>query len=399
MTETKKIVFEGEIFNLSATEAKIEQINKRAAAKGLEGGFTYTVESKATTNAYGFKQTKYFLVVEGSAPKANGWTLLAKVTWEGETPVVDMVPGYEGPLVDRSTLDGHCDICGYDRQRNHVIICESETEGRKVVGGQCVKDLLGHDLSGTLWPLPKDGDDDGWGLGSGGGYYTVNTEQVVCAAIAATTVWGWVSRSNAAFGEKPTADYVEDEIIGRGWSYFAALPGAASVQYGEAMSVSYTDLTKATAKKVIEWAKSLPPTSEFNQNLVACASAEQVDPKRIGILSYAFTGWLKAEERKAAAAAEAEILVNEPLAEPKTRVKDVPATITGVKFVESMYGTSTLVKFLTDSGHKAAWFASNTEINQSWIGRKVKVTGTVKKVGEWQGVIETSLTRCVVVAA
>ena len=145
--------------------------------------------------------------------------------------------------------------------------------------------------------------------------------------------------------------------------------------------------------------RSSAGTIRWRSSARACASAEQVDPKRIGILSYAFTGWLKAEERKAAAAAEAEILVNEPLAEPKTRVKDVPATITGVKFVESMYGTSTLVKFLTDSGHKAAWFASNTEINQSWIGRKVKVTGTVKKVGEWQGVIETSLTRCVVVAA
>lgn len=393
-SETKTKIFEGEIFNLSATAEKIEKIQKRTAAKGLEGGYTYTVEKRLVPNWHGFNEEQYFLVVEGSAPKLNGWTLVAKVTWEGEAPIVDTVPGYNGPMVDRSTLDGHCDICGYDRNRNHVIVCESETEGRKVVGGQCVKDLLGHDLNGTLWPdlseFEEDGPSGGWG-----GPQSVNTQQVVCAAIAATTVWGWVAKS-AEWGT-PTASYVEKEIVGVGWVNEAARNSKNyefAAELTKAAEIAYTDQTKQTAAEVIEWAKNLPATSEFNQNLAAVASQEFVDESRIGILAYAFTGWLRAQEREAQKKAEAAKVVNEALGDPKTKVKDLPATITGVSYVEGFYGTSTVVKFLTDSGHKAVWFASNTEIDQGWIGEKVLVSGTIKKSGEWQGVIETALTRC-----
>lgn len=395
MTSEKTKIFEGEIFNLSATAEKIEKIQKRTAAKGLEGGYTYTVEKRIATNKHGFKEEQFFLVVEGSAPKLNGWTLVAKVTWEGEAPIVDTVPGYDGPMVDRSTLDGHCDICGFDRNRNHVIVCESESEGRKVVGGQCVKDLLGHDLNGTLWPDLKEFEEEGFGGGGWNGPQSVSTQQVVCAAIAATTVWGWVAKSSAGY-ETPTASYVEMEIVGKGWANEAATCDnyKFAAELGEAAEIAYTDLTKQTADEVIEWAKNLPPTSEFNQNLAAVASQEFVDESRIGILSYAFTGWLRAQAREAEKKAEAAKVVNEALGDPKTKVKDLPATITGVSYVEGFYGTTTLVKFLTDSGHKAAWFASNTEIDQGWIGEKVLVSGTIKKSGEWQGVIETALTRC-----
>ena len=394
MTEGTR-VFSGEVFNLAATMDKIEQINKRAADKDLNGGYTFEIEKVTEPNEYGFMVDHFYLHVTGSAPKLNGRTLVALVTWEGDSPIVDTIPGYTGPMVDRTTLDGHCDICGWKRERNHVIVCEHPTEGRKVVGGQCVKDLLGHQISPTAWPsIPEDGDEE-WGLSSGSrGDHTVNTQHVVCAAIAATTVWGWVPKS-AAEGV-PTAAFVEDEIVGEGWEKAAAktTSGVMWTNYTNALEIAYSDDTKATAAQVIEWAKNLPPTSEFNQNLAAVAASEQVDEKRIGILTYAFTGWLKAQEWAAAKKAEAATVVNEPLAETKARVKDVPATITGIKYIDGFYGVTTLVKFLTDDGHKAAWFASNTSIDESWIGTKVLVTGTVKGAKEWDGYCETQLTRC-----
>lgn len=404
MTEETVRVFTGEIFDIDATEAKIKKINQRASAKGLQGGYTYEIKTVEVTNDKGFPETAYYLVVEGTPPKANGWTLVAKVTWEGDKPVVDTVPGYDGPLVDRSTLDGRCDICGWERQRNYVIVCESATEGRKVVGGQCVKDLLGHDFSGTMWPVMRDIEDaENWGLsswGMGGGrsrLRSVNVEQVVCASIAATRVWGWVPRS--AETGFPTADYVEMEIIGKGWADEAKTDNYQyKAELEEAIETAYTDQTKATAVKVIEWAKSLPPTSEFNMNLAAVVEQEQVDDKRIGILAYAFTGWMRAQEREAAARAEAAEVVNAPLADTKVRVRDIPATVIGVQFIEGFYGTTTLVKFLTDSKYKVAWFASNTDIDQDWIGREVILTGTVKGAKEWNGIIETQLTRCSVTA-
>mgnify|MGYP000340726789 CR=1 FL=1 len=102
------------------------------------------------------------LSIQGEPVKANGWTLVADVTWEGDQPIVGTVPGYDGPMVDRATLDGHCDICNAVRERSHVIVCEHPQEGRKVVGGQCVRDLLGHDFSMAFWPSLDD-IEESWG--------------------------------------------------------------------------------------------------------------------------------------------------------------------------------------------------------------------------------------------
>lgn len=393
-------IYSSKVFNIAAAQDKINEINKRAAKKHLPGGYTYTITDSVETDEYGFKHKVFYLEISGEAPKLNGWTLAALVTYEGDKPIVDTVPGYSGEMIDRSTLDGHCDICGYDRQRNHVIVCEHPTEGRKVVGGNCVKDLLGHDLSVWPWPVPSGEDDDDWGLSDTGWHadHSVNVAHVVAVSIAATKVWGWVPRS--ADSGMPTADRVEEEVIGRGWAaMFSDRDYDLNESLRKAIEIAYSDDTKAEVAEVIQWAQSLKPTSEFNENMVAVAGQEFVDQKRIGILAYAFTGWSRAKAKIAEAQAEAATVVNEPLAEDGTRLKNVPATITGIKYIDGMYGTTTLVKFTTADHHKASWFASNTPVDESWIGQQVLVTGTVKGSNEWQGIVETRLTRCRIVKA
>ncbi len=376
-------------FDIERMIAKIDQINARAAKKGLEGGYTYTVETREDDKAQW-----QVLSVSGDPAKANGWTLVASVAWEGETPITNMVPGYEGPIIDRATLDGHCDICNADRQRTHVIVCEHPEEGRKVVGGQCVKDLLGHDYAVLVFPSLDDlARDFEGGFGAPRAYTPAAIIQV---SIAATKAWGWVSRSAAHAYQQATADRVEQ---GPGeWAKIATDRRASyqdKADAAKALDLLEDPETLAAVPQVIAWAQALPQTSEFNINLSALASQEWVSRKRIGVLAYAFTGWVRSQEReaqrKAEAAAKPEVN-NAPLGQAKDKVT-FEATITGVKFIEGDYGTTTLVKFLTTTNQKAAWFASNTNIDETWVGTQVHVKATVKNTSEFNGETETRILR------
>lgn len=385
----RRVEFSDIDFDIERMIAKIDQINARAAKKGLEGGYTYQVEDREDAKA-----KWQVLTVSGEPVKANGWTLVASVSWEGETPITSMVPGYEGPVIDRATLDGHCDICNADRLRSHVIVCEHPEEGRKVVGGQCVKDLLGHDYAVLLFPSL-----DGLGEGFEGGFgspQAYTPAAIIQVSIAATKAWGWVSRSAAHAYQQATADRVEqgpaewEKITTDRRSNYQDKADAA-----KALSLLEDPETLAAVPQVIEWAKGLPQTSEFNINLSALASQEWVSRKRIGVLAYAFTGWVRAQERAAerkAAQADKPQVNNAPLGEAKDKVT-FEAQITGIKFIEGDYGTTTLVKFFTTTSQKVAWFASNTEIDETWIGTQVNVKATVKGTSEWNGETETRILR------
>lgn len=379
-------------FDIERMAKKIDQINARVAKKGLEGGFTYRIESRQDDTS------KWeVLSVEGVPAKANGWTLVASVSWEGDTPITSMVPGYEGPIIDRATLDGHCDICNAQRVRTHVIVCEHPVEGRQVVGGQCVKDLLGHDYPVLVWPsIEMLGEEFEGGFGAPQAF---TPAAIVRVAIAATKAWGWVSRSNAHAYQIATADRVEQ---GPGeWSKTAS-DRRATYQDREdaskALALLDDEATLALVPQVLAWAQTLPQTSEFNMNLSALASQEWVSKKRIGTLAYAFTGYTRHLEREAKRAAERASkpqVNNAPLGQAKDKVS-FEAMITGVKFIEGDYGTSTLVKFSLASGQVASWFASNTWIDEHHIGVQVSVKASVKGTKEFRGDLETQITRATV---
>lgn len=376
-------------FDIDRTIAQIDQINARAAKKGLGGGYTYRVENRQDDDSQW-----EVLVVEGQPVKANGWTLVASVTWEGESPITGMLPGYEGPMIDRATLDGHCDICQASRVRNHVIVCEHPEQGRVVVGGQCVKDLLGHEASafalyGRLGSL---------GEGSGSGRPAeYRPAFLVRVSIAATQAFGWVSRSQSSEYRAATADLVEQYLAGT-WAKAVAdrrRPYSIREQYRTALAILDDPATADQADQVLAWAQGLPENSEFNANLVALARAEFVSHRRVGVLAYAFTGWVRSQEQEAERKAAAAQVNNTPLGQAKDKVS-FEATITGVRFIEGDYGTTTLVKFSLASGQVASWFASNTWVGEGSVGLQVAVKATVKGTSEFRGDLETQLTRATV---
>ena len=406
--DTRRSEYDSRYYDIEAMIAQIHKINARAARKGLEGGCTYTVETRVEQDDQGQAIQVQVLVPDYTPVKANGWTLVASASWEGGQPIVNTVPGYEGPMVDRSTLDGHCDECGTSRIRSRVIVCEHPEQGRKVVGGQCIKDLLGHNLSVVLLPDLEPVVREYRGGGSGKVSY--RTLDIVVAAIAATQTWGWVSAAIADLDGKVRTSTRTIRLVTEGPARLIAeakrrnwIDRAFIAQVEQAAAIIADPATTAQAQAVLEWAKSLPQDSEFNINLATLAAAEFVDvaaPGRVGVLSYAPTGLarhLETEaEREARAAARKQAkaqVVNKALGAPKDKVT-FEATITGVRYIAGNYGTTTLVKFLTTTNQQAAWFASSTWITEDHVGLVVQVQGTVKDTSEFQGSLETRITRC-----
>ena len=405
--DLRRRTFRSDIFDIHTMIERLEKIAKRAQAKGLEGGWTWEITSDTTKDEHGRLIQVEVLSIQGERVKANGWTLVADVTWEGDQPIVGTVPGYDGPMVDRATLDGHCDICNTVRERSHVIVCEHPQEGRKVVGGQCVRDLLGHDFSMAFWPSLDD-IEESWGSSGPRGPLAFATLDIIATAVVATRVWGWVSKAQAEAQWSASTSSIVSALVVRG-------PADMIRSQERIKPVNLEEIERIVkaaqlledpqvleeAQAVIAWAQGLDATaSEFNANLVTLARQEFVSSKRMGILAYAPTGYVRhlgIEAEKAAKAAKPAI-DNTPLGQPKDKI-EFTGTVTGVKFIEGDYGTTTLVKFLTTTNQKAAWFASNTPIDETWIGTQVQVKATVKGTSEFNGETETRILRAKVTKA
>jgi hypothetical protein len=69
------------------------------------------------------------------------------------------------------------------------------------------------------------------------------------------------------------------------------------------------------------------------------------------------------------------------------------ATIISLKELESQWGLTTLVKFVTDEGNVGVWFASGSVSDEWDTDETVELKGTIKAHQNYQGLNQTVLTR------
>lgn len=67
-------------------------------------------------------------------------------------------------------------------------------------------------------------------------------------------------------------------------------------------------------------------------------------------------------------------------------------TVDEVRLLEGFYGSTTLYKFVTDVDDVLLWFSS-VKKTPLRLGVRLRIRGTVKRHGEYQGQKETRLTR------
>ena len=142
-------VYEIPAHNLPALQAKLDEMNRRAAKLGCEptilnvvGEFEVTRKREHTGIKYKVRMVK--IVVVGQTPKLNGWQLMAAIErQESGENLVRCVPGKTVPESYRKT-DTHCDHCKTVRYRKEVFVLNHDDGRWAQVGRSCIADFLGH---------------------------------------------------------------------------------------------------------------------------------------------------------------------------------------------------------------------------------------------------------------
>ena len=407
LAPTTSPVLTVEIFeagHLGAARAIVDQINARAARKGMDqrldmvwSRWTATLRSEVL----GVPTTVPMItfVVLGTAPVFSGWTFVATLTWDEEAGCITrVVPG--SPDIDLSAhraAPKHCDHCGLNRDRIDTLVLVNEEGVQKQVGRSCVRDFIGLDPSTALWLLKieksfREGDDEG-------GMFSFTDQSprrpvvdVLGVASAVIALHGWAPRSSG-FGN--TADRVERFFFPPIMGEQVESAKAANAEISAHLAGDNQAAARAVATR--EWVAASTEPGEFMTNLRAVCGAETVDMVRnLGLAVSAVSAWGRAVDREVEQAARAtQTSSSVHVGAVKERLHNLELTVhQSPRFFESDWGTSTLLTFVDAAGNVLKWFASGTRDTLA-VGDTVTLTGTVKSHEEWQGVAQTMLTRCV----
>lgn len=381
---------------------RVEELNKRAKKLGLPPiTMTQTGERKKVKQGVeiGRGREAYHkeidvlcekIILRGESPRLNGWKVMAAITHMPSGNVVKNV-GYDGDMPKKwRTAAPNCDHCKSTRERNDTYIVAKGKE-IKQVGKTCLKDFTGHKspeqmaaYASSIQDLFDEASDpDGFKLGGVQIAYPVH--QILALSVDTILKEGFVSRKmvQEGKGEFPTSDGVLHRLFDKDEKVRDITPAASK-----------------EAKALVDWLEGdfakKKTKSDFEHNLHTFVSAGSLDGKAVNkavaFLAAAYPAYLREKGRLAEKQAA-------PEAKPSQAVGSIgerysfDLTLKDIRNISGAYGNTSLYKYEDKSGNRFAYFASKPIHETSDIGKTFQLAATVKDHKEFNGQIETQLTR------
>ena len=315
--------------------------------------------------------------------KANGWTLRAKVEHGDKGNIVTPI-GTKPADLAWFTAPARCDHCKTNRRRSVTYFVEHKNGEIKQVGRACLHEYTGiAPATAALWAEVQDVFVDGmdrlaseWFAYKGEQVYDVT--QVLAHACDVVKEFG--------YRKSDEPDSTREEVTKRVLSQ--AKPTAEALE---------------TAERIKTWLLGMSLTDEslydLEKNCSVLAASGFAKTKHFGRLAYmpvAFAKYLerKAREERREAERLAAVKASEYVGAVGQRITLRAATAVLITSWEGNYGMTFLYKFVDDQGNVFIWYASR--------GIEVKdgmtLKATVKDHNEREGVKQTILTRCKLVA-
>jgi hypothetical protein len=369
---------------VAATREKFDKINARAEKRGLAGRLVLTAEPVhvVKTNDLGFttEYDAFECAITGEAPKYGEWSFIARLDWDASAGlIVSAAPG--AVRVNRETLrENWCDHCQTTRERKNTYVVVSDVTGRQLqVGSTCLKDFLGWSASIAWLDAPEESELGDWC--GGGGAYEFSAETVLAVAWAVVKAYGFVpSRMPGSTSQAVrTALYPGRDKWTREFAAMIRPLAAEATQ-------------RARELQEFLLSDAFGGDSDYVLNLKSLARAAAVNPRYIGILASAPQAWARSLERDLTRRAKA--------AQPSEWIGTEGGKITFTGVIESLrwisndFGSTALYTLRNaETGNIVKWFASRPALGEE-TGITVTITGTVKKLDEYNGVKATVVTRC-----
>lgn len=341
--------------------------------------------------------------IDGAVPVIPGqWEFIGLVEEDSIIGPMPKLIGDDARRLKSLNLDTYrdvdtwndCDHCHARRDRAKVYLLRStETGAITRVGSTCLSAFLG-----ITFRLPEDRmnvlkdaeelEEMTWFGSADDTSYRIDHVLAVAHAMVAT--YGWLSSENARYtpGATSTGERVSLLMKAKG------LP--AALERNEMIESVPAD----TIAEMIAYARDLRDNddSEYARTISAIVRGNHdkhqlVSGRNIKILASVVSGYQRAKSRAAEAAAAAD---SQHVGTIRKR-----ETFTGMKVIfsrvfDGYYGERQLVKFVDPDGNILVWWntgSANPQVDQTY-----DVTATPKSHDEYQGVKQTTLTRCKLVA-
>lgn len=390
-------------WNLDRLDAKVKQLNKRAAKLGL-APFSYTKELRSIADP-SINITTYIgpiprievadITFHGEGPKVNGWKFVGSldhVTFP-EDVLVKTVPGEVIPE-QYFHADANCDHCNNIRRRRDTFVIQNEETGEyKQIGRQCSKDYIGHDpeniarLLSSFWSFVNTAEDS---MGYGSGSYTpeYDPREVLQLTIRSIKLYGWLSRSAASENQTASVSRI---------MYLLTKPLPKMVdewrkEWARFDSVKDLDAENAEIDAAIAWLDQQEANNEYMHNLKAIAKMKNIPMRLFGFWTSLVAAYQRAQDRLEKA--KRELKVSAYVGTVKDRM-DMTVTVKRMSGFSSHYGWVTVVNMVKDTGETIVWMA-NTD-PKMYIGDKYVITATIKKHEEYKDWKQTHVSRVKIV--
>lgn len=407
MNETVFTIPEG---NLVQLRAEIASLNKIAAKLDLPLILLNILDEETRTKTHDITGSKtYYRVfkveVLGASPAISGWKFLATINRDRGlgTTIVRQVP-YADPVPPTYHTANHrqCDHCHVDRARNDVFVIKNvETGEHQQVGRTCLKDFLGHGDPATIAKFFErihviynlGGDGEG-GERNGGPNLLESSlfdlDEVLATTSAIIRKEGWVSGKMASeTGGIATSHRVYDYLWPR---------SAESADWRHGIEV--TDGDKAIAVRAVEHTKAISDAetqNSYHYNIREIARIGRTNIKQLGFACSILTFYSRTVRETVDANTDGKL--NEHVGPVGTKINTV-ATVLTIRYVEGQFGSTAVVNLEDAQGRRLTWFSSSKPAAlDDAEGKSFRITGTIKKLGEFRGTKQTTITRARLVAA
>lgn len=401
----------------AATVAKFDAINKRAAKKGLTGRMeitkgelrkaTITDRHGNTENVYGYDcEITGSVAINGWSPIAKaevprtyaetnpetGEVLVAATPWESLEMIVTAFDEEAADECRDLFVKGKCDHCGNIRKtRRHTYLVRNDETGEiRQVGKTCLKDFLGTDAT----PSYLDGI-----IGGGSVVVPNDVHSLIATSIAVIRITGGYN-TNRSMGA-PTDEMVHRHLNGcRVYGDATPEDTKASIEFSEQFS-AIADEVSEQAEAAIAWIMS---TTEggYIGNVRAVVGTGYAFPKHQRLIVSAGQAYLRhletaderAERAAAKAAREAEKAARKAASRHLGEIGEkitVEGEVAVVRGVETRWGWTMLVIVRTTDGQTVKMFTAAKWARDLKGGEELRLTGTVKSHGEWEGELNTTI--------
>lgn len=385
--------------------AAIDKAIKKAARYG-SGAITYTIgemysQKVRETDWDGETRTVTYyrkdVTVTGSAAKVGNFEFLARIEFTEAGVMLDSKPGVTDLDPRFRTTTCMCDHCRVDRARGEVFVVRNLDTGAQVqVGRSCLRDFLGTDTPEkianrfTFWATIRGMEEDDFGPAGKAPGDSVNALGALKLAARCTRLFGWCSVGQSKNDSRltPTIDYV---ALGRRQREKLSNKGDVAL-WDKIHAADAGDEPVAAA--ALAWVRTtMRVDSDYEHNLHTILAGESFPAKRMGLAISAVAAYHRAMDIELRRTAERTVaLASDYVGDEGKRFRDLEVTLTAaIALPPTEYGERVLLKFTDAFGNVLVWFTgAGVELAK---GERVKLTATVKRHEEREGVKQTIISR------